>query len=108
MKSREFRKAERRVLLSHIPLWGNDDKYRPCSELWTPLLENARFDLGLSGHTHRFRYHSAGDVSNPFPVCIGGGPGANSATMMVLTKKGENFSLRVLDAKGQELGAWPL
>lgn len=108
MKSREFRKAERRVLLSHIPLWGNGDKYQPCSELWTPLLENARFDVGLSGHTHRFRYYSAGDVSNPFPVCIGGGPGANSATMMVLTKKGEDFSLRVLNAKGQELGAWPL
>ena len=108
MDSREFRRAERRVLVSHIPLWGNDDKYRPCSELWTPLLKNARFDVALSGHTHRFRYHSTGDASNPFPVCIGGGPGANSATMMVLTKKGKDFSLRVLNTKGEELGAWSL
>lgn len=108
MKSHEFRKAERRVLVSHIPLWGNDDKYRPCSELWTPLLKNARFDVALSGHTHRFRYHSTGDASNPFPVCIGGGPGANSATMMVLTKKGKDFSLRVLNTKGEELGEWTL
>ena len=108
MDSREFRRAERRVLVSHIPLWGNDDKYRPCSELWTPLLEDARFDVALSGHTHRFRYHSTGDASNPFPVCIGGGPGAYSATMMVLTKKGKDFSLRVLNTKGEELGAWSL
>lgn len=108
MKSHEFRKAERRVLVSHIPLWGNDDKYRPCSELWSPLLKNARFDVALSGHTHRFRYHSTGDASNPFPVCIGGGPGAYSATMMVLTKKGEDLFLRVLNTKGEELGEWTL
>ena len=108
MDSREFRRAGRRVLVSHIPLWGNDDKYRPCSELWTPLLEDARFDVALSGHTHRFRYHSTGDASNPFPVCIGGGPGAYSATMMVLTKKGKDFSLRVLNTKGEELGEWTL
>ncbi|MEE1287430.1 MAG: FN3 domain-containing metallophosphoesterase family protein, partial [Bacteroidaceae bacterium] len=108
MESREFRKAERRVLVSHIPLWGNGDKYRPCSELWVPLLEDARFDVALSGHTHRFRYHSTGDASNSFPVCIGGGPGANSATMMVLTKNGKDFSLRALNTKGEELGAWSL
>ena len=108
MKSHEFRKAERRVLVSHIPLWGNGDKYRPCSELWSPLLKNARFDVALSGHTHRFRYHSKGDASNPFPVCIGGGPGANSATMMVLTKKGKDLFLRVLNTKGEELGEWTL
>ena len=107
-KSREFKSANRRVLVNHIPLWGNDDKYQPSSELWTPLLKEGSFDIGLSGHTHRFRYHPAEDVSNPFPICIGGAPNVSSATMMVLSKKGNSLSLRVLNAKGEELGAWSL
>ena len=73
-----------------------------------PLLKQARFDIGLSGHTHRFRYHPTGDVANPFPVCIGGAPNISSATMLVLSKKGDNLTLRVINAKGEELGTWPL
>ncbi len=108
MKSREFKRAERRVLVSHIPLWGNGDKYQPSSELWTPLFKDSSFDVGLSGHTHHFRYHPTNDASNPFPICIGGSPDESSATMMVLSKENGQFSLRVYNVKGEDLGAWSL
>ena len=36
----EFKKAKKRILLHHIPLYGNDGK-NLCAELWTKLLENA-------------------------------------------------------------------
>lgn len=108
MKSQDFKKAKRHILVNHIPLWGCGDKYHPSAELWTPLLKDARFDIALSGHNHRFRYHPTGDISNPFPICIGGGPNASSATMMVLSKKGNDLTLRVLNTKGEELGAWEL
>ena len=108
MKSQEFKKAKRHILVNHIPLWGCGDKYHPSAKLWTPLLKDARFDIAISGHNHRFRYHPTGDISNPFPICIGGGPNASSATMMVLSKKGNDLTLRVLNTKGEELGAWKL
>lgn len=108
MKSKDFKKAKCRILVSHIPLWGNSDKHQPSTGLWTPLLKDARFDIALSGHTHRFCFHPAGDTSNPFPLCIGGAPNASSATMMVLCKKGSDLTLRVLNTKGEELGTWKL
>jgi endonuclease/exonuclease/phosphatase family metal-dependent hydrolase len=108
INSDAFRKAKRRVLINHIPLWGNGDKYQPCSELWGKLLAKADFDVNLSGHTHRFRFHPKGAVSNPFPLCIGGGPNMKGATMMVLSKMGEKMNLRVLNTSGEEVGSWDL
>lgn len=105
LKSRKFKQANRRVLIHHVPLWGNSDKFVPCVDLWAPILENAKFDIALNGHTHRFRFHEAGKVSNPFPVCVGGGPKESEATMIVLTKKGQSMHIRVLDTDGAELKA---
>ena len=108
LKSHEFRKARRRVLIHHIPLWGNTDKYRPCTELWTPLCGKGTFDVAIGAHTHEFRYHAPGTEGNAFPVFVGGGPATKSATMMVLSKKGKQLTLRVLSGEGRELGTWEL
>ena len=104
LKSREFRKAKRRVLIHHIPLWGNTDKYRPCTELWAPLCGKGTFDVAIGAHTHEFRYHAPGTEGNAFPVFVGGGPSTKTATMMVLSKKGKRLTLRVISGEGRELG----
>lgn len=102
--SAPFRKARRRVLVHHVPIWGNTDEYRPCTELWAPVLRKMPFDVDLAAHTHDYKYHPAGDdEGNPFPVVVGGGPRPEEATMLVLTKKGGDMWLRVLDIKGREL-----
>jgi len=99
-----FKKASRRVLLNHIPIYGNGDDYQPCTELWSPLLKHASFDINLSAHTHRFAYHPKGsEHGNNFPVVIGGSQRMATATVMVLRKRGQEMSLEVLNTKGESL-----
>lgn len=103
LKSRDYKRAKRRVLVHHVPIWGNTDEYQPCSELWQPILKSAKFDIDFAAHTHEFKYHPVGDLGNPFPVCVGGGPRLEEATVSVLTKQGNTLTLRVLNTKGEEL-----
>lgn len=103
LQSNAFREASRRVLLNHVPIYGNGDDYQPCTELWSPLLAKAPFDVNLSAHTHVYAFHPVGAAGNPFPVVIGGGYKPESATVMVLRKKGKTLSLEVLNTKGETM-----
>lgn len=99
-RSRAFRRAGCRVLIHHIPLWLNTDKYRPCSELWLPIVSNMAFDVDLCAHVHRFGYLEAGREGNPFPVVRGGGPGMKDATMLLLVRRGKRLTLYVRNTAG--------
>ena len=101
MKSREFTQASCRILINHIPLWGNDYDYVPCQKLWGPILQHAPIDLNLSAHTHDFAYYPQGKIGNPFPVYVGGGYNLDEATYGILQKKGEKmtFTVKKLDGK---------
>lgn len=99
--SKEFKNARKRVLLHHIPVYGNGDEYSPCSELWKELLVKAPFNICLNAHTHRYAYHPKGSIGNNFPVVVGGGYSMDGATVMVLQKKGKEMTLRVLNTKGE-------
>ena len=59
LSSKEFKKAGKRVLIHHIPLYGNDGK-NLCANLWTKLLEKAPFNISLNAHTHKYAYHPQG------------------------------------------------
>ena len=72
LSSKEFKKAGKRVLIHHIPLYGNDGK-NLCANLWTKLLEKAPFNISLNAHTHKYAYHPKGELGNNYPVIIGGG-----------------------------------
>lgn len=104
LASKEFASAARRVLVHHIPIYGNTDSYRPCTTLWSPILANAPFDIDLAAHTHEYRLHPAGTVdSNPFPVMVGGGPEPSEATLAILRKQGSSLTLEVIDINGNRL-----
>jgi len=103
IRSKAFRKAKRHVLIHHIPIWGNTDKYQPCTTLWAPILRKSGFDLNLCAHTHEYAKHLPGDAVNPpYPVFVGGGYDLRSATMMVLSKRGKTLHLRVINTNGEE------
>ena len=102
LSSKEFKKAGKRVLIHHIPLYGNDGK-NLCANLWTKLLEKAPFNISLNAHTHKYAYHPKGELGNNYPVIIGGGYKMDGATVMILEKKKEVLRIKVLNTKGETL-----
>lgn len=102
LASKQFKKASKRILMHHIPLYGNDGK-NLCAELWTPVLKKAPFDVSINAHTHSFAYHPVGEKGNPYPVIIGGGFKMDEATVMVVSKKGDSLTVKVLNTKGKVL-----
>lgn len=104
LKSREFKKAEKRVLIHHIPIYGlREGAYNPCFDEWGDILQKAPFDICLNAHQHRFNYHPKGKFGNNYPVVVGGGNRPEGATLMIMKKQGKNMTLRVLDpVNGEE------
>jgi hypothetical protein len=101
--SEAFKQARRRVLLHHIPIYGGDDSYNPCLELWNPLLSKAPFDVCFNAHTHRYAFLPKGSHGNNYPVFIGGGPRVSSATVILLEKRGDTLHAKMMDAGGNTL-----
>jgi len=101
--SKDFKSAERHVLIHHIPLFGkNQDEYNPCKPLWESALAKGKFDISLNAHTHRYEYLAVGQDNNTYPVVIGGGNKVETGTVAILQKKGKQMNLRVVDALGKE------
>ena len=100
LKSKDFRKAAHRVLISHIPVFGNDDKYRPGLELWGPLLKDQPFNIAFGAHTHDLMWHSKGVDGCRFPVLIGGGPSVKKCAVSILTSRGGKLHVKTLTPKG--------
>lgn len=106
LSSKDFKKASRHVLIHHIPIYGKGeeyDKYNPCRDLWEPILRKAPIDVSLNAHTHKFSYHAVGSDNNPYPVVVGGGYSLESATVMILERRQNKMTLKVLNCKGEVL-----
>lgn len=103
LSSKEFKKARRRVLMHHIPVWGNTDSYQPCTEMWAPLLAKAPFDINITAHVHEYNRIDPTPGANPFPVIVGGGYKLDGATVMILRRRGDEMSLTVLGADGRTI-----
>ena len=100
LQSKAFKKANKHILIHHIPLYGCDNL---CWNLWEPLLRKAPFHVSINAHTHRFAYHPKGSLKNNYPVVIGGGNKVENATVMILEKKKDELRIKVLDATGKVL-----
>ncbi|WP_336618120.1 endonuclease/exonuclease/phosphatase family protein [Bacteroides acidifaciens] len=102
LSAKEFKKAKKRVLIHHIPLYGNDG-VNLCADLWTKVLEKAPFNVSLNAHTHKYAFHPKGELGNNYPVVIGGGYKMDSATVMILEKKKDKLRIKVLNVEGKVL-----
>lgn len=100
-QSTEFRKAKKRILVHHIPLWGLGEPYNPCLDLWSAELSSQPYDIAINGHTHSKAFHPKGSIDNPFPVAIGGGYTLESATVMHLSKRGSKLRLDCYNTKAE-------
>lgn len=99
LRSRDFRKADHRILLSHIPVFGNVDDYHPSLELWSPLLKDAPFDLAVGAHTHEMKYYPEGVDGCRYPVFIGGAPTVDGGCVCVISQRGDQLEVKVLTGK---------
>ena len=100
LKSKAFKKADKRILIHHIPLYGSNNL---CKDLWEPFLKKAPFDVSLNAHNHKFAHHPKGSLGNNYPVIIGGGNRVENATVMILEKKKGELRIKVLNAEGNIL-----
>ena len=100
LASKAFKKADKRILIHHIPLYGS---HNLCKDLWEPLLKKAPFHISLNAHNHKFEHHPKGSLGNNYPVIIGGGNRIENATVMILEKKKGELRIKVLDAEGKVL-----
>lgn len=104
IKSEPFKKANKRILIHHIPIFGVDPGvFSPCSDLWKPILKDAPFNVSLNGHIHRYRVMEKGEEGNNFPIINGGGNNERNGTVMVLEKKGDKLTLEVFNTEGEKL-----
>ena len=101
IRTKDFKKSKMRILINHIPIWGNSGDYQPCTKLWANVLSKASFDINFAAHMHRMKYYKKGEISNPFPVLVGGGPQYEHARLIVLEKKSDKLFVKVLNTKGQ-------
>ena len=104
LTTKEFKKANKRILIHHIPIYGSGDKYNPCLDLWGKCLSKAPFHVSLNAHTHQYAYHPKASIGNNYPVIIGGGYKMNEATVMVIEKQKDSLKVKILNTQGKVLG----
>ena len=106
VKSKEFRKAKYKIVVSHFPLvmdkqWQEEKMWygwQDACDKFLPVLNKAGVDLVVSGHTHRFFYHEKHEAGNRFPVLE---QGAVCAARLDMSDG--NIKVKVVDAEGKIL-----
>ena len=82
-----FQQARFRVLVAHMPFFGNDrtrvEGHGPADvrQRWGSILNGAGLDLHIAGHTHRVDWVEPAAGANTFPVAVGGGSAKGSNTL---------------------------
>ena len=107
VESSDFKKAQFRILLIHISPWHSGDWHGTmhCREVFGPVLNKAKIDLQISGHTHRYMTHDA-DANHNFPIVIGGGPLEGKRTLIKLHATSKELNLKMIRDDGELVGKY--
>lgn len=110
MESKAFKKAKFRVILMHIPpcFGGNAPGEKHVNSVFNPLLNKAKVDIVLSGHTHRYIIRKPNEGENNYPIIVGGGPTEGRRTMTKVTADKNQLKVVMLNDKGEEAGSYIL
>lgn len=107
VRSEAFRSARFRVLVSHMPFFGNEGTnvsgHGPsqCRESWGDVLNEAGLDLHIAGHTHRSNWVPPATGANTFPVLVGGSSARGANTMIRVDVSGDRMDLTVTEDDGE-------
>ena len=107
--SSAFARARFRVLIAHMPFFGGPrtrvDGHGPgdARARWGAILNGARIDLHIAGHTHHADWVEAAAGANVFPVAIGGGSAKGSNTMTRVNVSPDRLEVVVTTDAGVEV-----
>lgn len=109
IETEAFKKAAFRVLLIHISPWHSGDWHGTthCREQFGPVLNKAKIDLQISGHTHRYMTHDADNTHN-FPIVIGGGPLEGNRTLIKVQANSKELNLKMIRDDGELVGKYTI
>lgn len=110
MQRSAFKKAKFRVVLMHIPTYYHNNWHGPmhCQKLFTPLFNQYKVDLCISGHTHQYGVHEPVMSQHTYPIIIGGGSKDGSRTLIKVKATKKDLQLTMLLDDGKEVGTYHL
>lgn len=106
VQKKAFKKAKYKIVLSHIPLYHSGDWHGTlhCREVWGPILNNAKIDVLISGHTHTYGIHPADKATHHYPIVIGGGPAEGKRTIIEIKADQRSLEVIMIADSGKKAG----
>ncbi|KAA5540575.1 purple acid phosphatase family protein [Adhaeribacter rhizoryzae] len=106
VQKKAFKKAKYKIVFSHIPFYysGNGHGTLHCREVFGPILNQAKVDLLISGHTHRYGIHPPVAGQHNYPIVIGGGPKEGARTIIKVKADQNAFALEMIGDTGTPVG----
>lgn len=105
-QKKAFKKAKYKIIFSHIPFYYSGDGHGTlhCREVFGPILNKAKVDLLISGHTHKYGIHPKVPSQHNYPIVIGGGPKEGTRTIIRVKADETTFELEMIDDAGNVVG----
>ena len=97
LNSKEYKEAPFKVIVAHIPPIGGWHGNLEVENKFMPLLREAKPDLMLCGHLHRF-VHQKATAETPFPIIVN----SNTAVLKAAANS-EELDVQVIDTEGKVL-----
>lgn len=107
VQTEAFRNAKRRIVIVHIPPFYNRQKLDPArpgshslnevNRLFMPVLNNAKIDLMLCGHTHRHSFLDIKEGENNFPILVN-----DNNSIIWVESSSDKVGVKVINEAGEE------
>jgi acid phosphatase type 7 len=106
IQKKAFKKAKYKIVFSHIPFYYSGDWHGTmhCREVFGPILNKAKVDLLISGHTHKYGIHPPVAGQHNYPIVIGGGPKEGARTIIKVKADEAALALEMFDDAGKLVG----
>jgi len=108
IQSEAFKKAPFKIVVVHMPpissqQWhGSDHLY----EQWRPVFNEAKIDLMICGHTHKYEVVQPKPGISDYPVMIGGKPADKEATVIRVDVTQDKLDAVMTTDEGKIVGTY--
>ena len=110
IQSENFKSAEFRIVLSHLPFYGGDNGFgeQDIRSKWGSIINQANIDLMLCGHSDEYRRIHSDSQQNNYPILIGSGSALGAATVMKVDVNKDRIKVTVIRGDGTVLDQYSL